>query len=188
MRLEVIVTARHWVLPLLVLLAAAAHAEAPPEIPIRVDRLSPRAISLRAGTAGGYDEIAAVASKRGLLIIDTSLGPTLMKRYLPVIARELGQSAVAYVVNTHSHGDHTNGSQLFADKPIIAHERCAAAMTPDAEDASLRDLTLFRRRLAGFEERERSGTAPLEEKASLSDGHRLAPGVPRRPPTSTRAS
>lgn len=46
-----------------------------------------------------------------------------------VIAR-LG-SAPSILVNTHAHGDHTYGNEVFAEATIVAHSGCRSAMAND---------------------------------------------------------
>jgi cyclase len=43
---------------------------------------------------------------------------------------------VRTLVNTHHHGDHTNGNALFPDATIVAHERCRDEMLKEGKPGS----------------------------------------------------
>ncbi|MGD8191277.1 MBL fold metallo-hydrolase [Brevibacillus ginsengisoli] len=57
----------------------------------------------------------------GLLVFDTFTTPQAA-RSLRVMAEELTGKQVKYVVNSHYHGDHTFGNQVFPEATIISTE------------------------------------------------------------------
>ncbi len=136
---------------------------------ITVERLGPRSFRLVSGARGAYDEIGVLVSERGLVLVDTSIAPSHLERLLAAFERETGRRDVAFVVNTHAHADHCNGNQLFADRPIIAHDHVRERMGPAAEDAALRDPMLLRARTASFEARLARGETTLPSGALISD-------------------
>ena len=71
---------------------------------------------------------SAVVTREGIVVIDTlpfSVETQEMINYL----KALGQSPIKYLVNTHWHGDHTNGNYLFDDTvELVCHRKCQQAM------------------------------------------------------------
>jgi glyoxylase-like metal-dependent hydrolase (beta-lactamase superfamily II) len=106
---------------ILILSITLTELKANDEVPIEFERLSDRVLIVRAGKVY-TDQVIAIASKKGLVIIDTGKAPSLTAKYRKIIERELGRNDFSYVINTHYHFDHTGGNQVFADAEIIAHE------------------------------------------------------------------
>ena len=94
---------------------------------INFERLNEKTLIVRAGTIYP-DMVVAIASQKGIILIDSGISPTLSKEYRKIIEREFGRKDFAYVINTHHHFDHTNGNQVFNDAIIVAHENCAKEM------------------------------------------------------------
>jgi glyoxylase-like metal-dependent hydrolase (beta-lactamase superfamily II) len=71
---------------------------------------------------------SAVVTREGIVVVDTlpfSVETQEMISYL----RSLNQGPIKYLVNTHWHGDHTNGNYLFDDSvQLVCHRRCQATM------------------------------------------------------------
>ena len=58
----------------------------------------------------------------GVVVVDTRVTPNEAKQVLAEI-RKRTDLPILYTINTHYHGDHTFGNQVFEGKgPIIAHE------------------------------------------------------------------
>ena len=64
------------------------------------------------GASGGSNS-GFIVGRRGVLVIDTRLNPA-MARELRAAIRSVTDKPVTHVVNTHFHGDHTFGNQVFA--------------------------------------------------------------------------
>jgi cyclase len=88
--------------------------------------------------AGGDSNAGAIETPDGAIIIDTQQYPRLARRLRAAVEQKTGKP-LRSVVNTHCHLDHTHGNVVFADVPILAHERTLAAMNaclgPRAGDA-----------------------------------------------------
>jgi len=82
---------------------------------------------------GGNANIVALNSDKGIVVIDTDVSPAFAVLLRQAMEKEFGKNDFAYVINTHSHGDHTGGNQAFADAIIIGHENCPEAMKKDDE-------------------------------------------------------
>ena len=68
-----------------------------------------------------------IAGTRLVLSIDTCATEARTVAYLDAVERVAG-SAPRVLVNTHHHGDHTNGNCLLPYATIVGHERCRQAI------------------------------------------------------------
>lgn len=119
------------------LLVSLVQAQINNEIPIRVQRLSDRVIVLTEDSPM-ENNIIAIASSKGLVVVDVSGSPFTAAKMRKVIEKEFGRNDFAYVINTHHHWDHAWGNQVFADTVIIGHEKCVEAMRRDTANMSQR--------------------------------------------------
>ncbi len=84
------------------------------------------------GVSGGSNS-GFVIGRRGVLVIDTRLNPP-MARELSAAIRSVTDKPVTHVVNTHFHGDHTFGNQIFAGSAeIIASTLTRTKLTMEGE-------------------------------------------------------
>jgi cyclase len=99
---------------------------------------------------------SAVATDEGIIMIDTLPYPDETRLIIEFL-NGLGRGEIRYLINTHWHGDHSNGSYLFEGAQLVTHERCAEALvewgaaaleesretTPELEEVELRlpDIT-----------------------------------------------
>jgi cyclase len=77
--------------------------------------------------ANGDSNAGAIETPDGLIIVDTQQYQRLGHAFRDAALAKTGQP-VRSVVYTHCHLDHTAGSSVFADAPIIAHEKTLTAM------------------------------------------------------------
>ena len=77
--------------------------------------------------AGGDSNAGAIETPDGLIVVDTQQYPRLARELRAAVLATSGQP-LRVVVNTHCHLDHTHGNMVFADVPILAHEKTLAAM------------------------------------------------------------
>jgi len=95
---------------------------------------------------------SAVVTREGIVVIDTLPFPIETQEMIDYL-NSLGMGPIKYLVNTHWHGDHTNGNYLFDESiELVCHKRCQHAMqenspaaldeaketTPMLEEAELR--------------------------------------------------
>ena len=67
---------------------------------------------------------SAVVTREGIVVIDTLPFPVETREMIEYL-RALSQGPVKYLVNTHWHGDHTNGNYLFPDSvELVCHRKC----------------------------------------------------------------
>jgi cyclase len=68
-------------------------------------------------------------TREGVVVIDTRVTPMEANKVLAEI-RKRTDLPILYTINTHYHGDHTFGNQVFKDsKAIIAHENVRKSLT-----------------------------------------------------------
>jgi cyclase len=103
-------------------------------------------------TSDLYAQVTAgvIVTSEGTVIVDTLPFPQETRELL-AFTQEKGLQ-VRYVINTHSHADHVNGSYVFEGADLIAHQRCreilrkhgervleeAKAETPEVAEVHLR--------------------------------------------------
>jgi ankyrin repeat protein/glyoxylase-like metal-dependent hydrolase (beta-lactamase superfamily II)/Tol biopolymer transport system component len=116
--------------------------------------------------------MTVIATKKGLIVIDTLLSPTLAELAMRQVKKELGRDDVILVINTHNHMDHTGGNQVFKGKEIIGHENVVPAMKRSADGvAANQPRILFRIRQR--EERLRAIAADAPEALSLVEANTI---------------
>lgn len=95
---------------------------------LELDRISDRVIVIKSPCVGMINNIVAINSKKGIVVVDTHITPSFASLIRKKIEEEFQRQDFAYVINTHGHADHTLGNQEFSDTVIIGHEACAADM------------------------------------------------------------
>jgi cyclase len=70
---------------------------------------------------GGICNRGLIYQGGSVLIVDSGIG-TVEAAPLRAAAEEHRAGGACYLFNTHPHGDHVYGNQVFADSPILAHE------------------------------------------------------------------
>jgi glyoxylase-like metal-dependent hydrolase (beta-lactamase superfamily II) len=123
----------------LLLAAAWAGAEDIAGLPLHVQRLDLGTIRVWLGDSISSTAIVALATEKGIVVVDTFGIPEIDTQLRAVIARELGRNDFRVLINTHEHGDHTGGNSVYADCAIVGHERIAAGL---AEMAGNRERML----------------------------------------------
>lgn len=76
-------------------------------------------------TSKSYIQVTAgaVLTKDGVILIDTLYFPEETKAIKEFLEDRLGLQ-VKYVINTHYHADHTQGTYLFPNAQVISHRLC----------------------------------------------------------------
>jgi len=103
-------------------------------------------------TSDLYAQVTAgvIVTSEGAVVVDTLPFPRETRELLAFV-QERGLQ-VPYVINTHGHADHANGSYLFEGADLVAHQRCreilrrhgervleeAKAETPEVAEVRLR--------------------------------------------------
>lgn len=134
---------------------------------IKFERLSDRVLIIQSGKVY-FDQVIAIASERGLVMIDTGIAPSLTAKYRKIIEREFGRNDFIYVINTHYHFDHTSGNQVFPEAEIISHERSPEGMR-QFDQGKQNFIALRRARMAQLENQLKSLEPNSENAQRLRD-------------------
>jgi len=105
---------------------ALVHAET--DLPINKKRLSDRVLIVWACDYMQSIATVALATEKGIVVIETSLIRAHDKKIRKVIEQEFGRKDFKYLINTHFHHDHTCGNQVYADAVIVGHKNIPAGM------------------------------------------------------------
>lgn len=82
---------------------------------------------------GRGGNIAAVTGPEGILIVDDDYRD--MSQKLAAALKGLGQERPRFILNTHWHGDHTQGNEFFGkDSTIVAHYNVRKRMSQDNQN------------------------------------------------------
>jgi len=134
-------------------------AQTDDDIPVTIQRLSDRVLILSETLMS--NNVATIASEKGIVVVDTSGLPSTAAKMRRIIEREFGRSDFAYVINTHSHWDHTFGNQIFPNAVIIGHDNVISGMTQDKD--------IMPRRIANLEARYQNEAARLKSVPADSE-------------------
>jgi glyoxylase-like metal-dependent hydrolase (beta-lactamase superfamily II) len=103
------------------------------EVPINSLRINERVMVTWACDHFQGTNMAVLVSREGLVLVDTGLSPTTVRRQRELIERELGRSDFRYIINTHVHNDHAFGNEVFPEASVVAPEIAVAAMQREVE-------------------------------------------------------
>lgn len=79
---------------------------------------------------GSGGNIGVSVGEDGLLIIDDQYAPLADK--IKAALKGLGEGKLKFILNTHWHGDHTGGNEVFgAEAPILAHTNVRKRMATE---------------------------------------------------------
>jgi glyoxylase-like metal-dependent hydrolase (beta-lactamase superfamily II) len=84
-------------------------------------------------TSDLYAQVTAgvIVTSEGAVVVDTLPFPQETRELL-VFVQERGLQ-VPFVINTHSHADHVNGSYLFEEADLVTHRHCRAILRRHGE-------------------------------------------------------
>ncbi|MFC2100818.1 MBL fold metallo-hydrolase [Bacteroidota bacterium] len=97
---------------------------------IQVKKLNDKAINVKLG----YDAVTAIATQKGIVVIDAGISASLTSKYKKVIEKEFKRNDIKYVINTHAHPDHIGGNPAFTEAVIIGHENCRNVLSEKNKD------------------------------------------------------
>src|SRR5262245_13763058 len=101
----------------LVILARPAAAQPPPDPIVKPEglrQISPHVYIIPDNSVPLVPNVGFVIGERGILVIDTGLGPRNGAAVLEV-SKKLGGSRALYLVTTHFHPEHDLGAQAFPE-------------------------------------------------------------------------
>ena len=88
-------------------------------------------VFVRLGEEGAMNA-GFVVGEEAVAVVDTLISPAAARRLADDV-RSVTDKPVRYVLNTHHHGDHTFGNQVFPEAVVIAHRECRSELQANAE-------------------------------------------------------
>jgi cyclase len=82
-------------------------------------------------------------TNEGVIVVDTRVTPAEAKKVKEEVRKQT-QLPILYTINTHYHGDHSFGNQVFKDTHIIAHENVRKALEGESGKAHLEVFKSFK--------------------------------------------
>lgn len=102
---------------------------------LKFTQISDRVI-LIAGELNNTNQLA-VNSSKGIILIDTGISPAYALIMRDSLIARFKSNKFSYVINTHSHWDHVQGNQVFAESAIIGHSNCGYDMEHNKPAANI---------------------------------------------------
>jgi glyoxylase-like metal-dependent hydrolase (beta-lactamase superfamily II) len=103
------------------------------EIKLNTRRLSERVLLTWACDYFQGTNMGVIVTDQGLVVIDTGLSPTTVRRQRDLVERELGRSDFQYLINTHMHNDHAFANQVFPEATVVGPGNGADALRREVE-------------------------------------------------------
>ncbi|MBA01687.1 MAG: hypothetical protein CL752_04665 [Chloroflexi bacterium] len=75
----------------------------------------------------GLTNAGIIVGDEGVMIIDSLRVPSFARALIEDV-RKITSKPIKYVIDTHSHWDHSLGNEEFPDATIIGHQNCRAEM------------------------------------------------------------
>ena len=75
----------------------------------------------------GLTNAGIIVGDEGVMIIDSLRVPSFARALIEDV-RKITSKPIKYVIDTHSHWDHSWGNEEFPDATIIGHQNCRAEM------------------------------------------------------------
>jgi glyoxylase-like metal-dependent hydrolase (beta-lactamase superfamily II) len=98
------------------------------ELPLHKKKLSDKVLIVWTGDQMQTIATVALATEKGIVVIETSLIRAHDARVREAIEKEFGRSDFKYLINTHFHHDHVCGNQVYSDATIVGHKNILSGM------------------------------------------------------------
>jgi len=145
----------------LLLLYLLNGCQSEPNVSIDIKRISDRVVVFSCLDVN----VSAIASRKGIIIIDTNRSPSIMKEIRKEIENIFGRDDLIYIINTHGHGDHCSGNQVFSKANIIGHKNCVEYVSHNKSN-SQRNIWHLERRISKM---RKEVTFPDKSKDDLTE-------------------
>ena len=154
---------------LVLVLAATPFAQAPAvqttaDLPLHAQKFSDKVLFAWVGDDMQTIRVVALSTARGVVIIEANLSRSADVRIRQAIEKEFGRKDIRYLINTHSHHDHTLGNQVYADATIVGHRAAPDEMRAELTGEGLIKLReMFTSDIQDWERRRNTaeaGSAP----------------------------
>ena len=99
----------------------------------KVERLSDRVLIISNGMTD-MDRVTAIATKKGIVMIDAGTNAPRTAKYRKIIEKEFNRNDFVYLINTHSHQDHTFGNRAFKEAVVIGHDKIKEELAKNVKE------------------------------------------------------
>ncbi|MFC1726390.1 MBL fold metallo-hydrolase [candidate division KSB1 bacterium] len=82
---------------------------------LTIVQLSKNVIVLKAKEGQSPNNVIAISTKKGIVVIDTQISYSIALRTRKAIEDRFSRKYFVYVINTHNDIDHTGGNQVYSD-------------------------------------------------------------------------
>jgi glyoxylase-like metal-dependent hydrolase (beta-lactamase superfamily II) len=128
--------------------------QAQSDLPLHQKRLNDRALVVWTGDYMQSIATVALATSKGIVVIETSLVRSDDARIRRAIEEAFGRNDFKYLINTHYNHDHTAGNQVYSDATIVGHKNVPAGMKSELTGEGLvKQIEKFKAMLKSWEER-----------------------------------
>ncbi len=114
-------------------LLLASPAQAQDQIKLNSQWLGDRVLVTWACDYFQGTNMAVVATDQGLVIIDTGLSPSTVRRQRDLVERELSRADFRYLINTHMHNDHAFANEVFPEATVVSLGDGVAALEREVD-------------------------------------------------------
>jgi glyoxylase-like metal-dependent hydrolase (beta-lactamase superfamily II) len=153
---------------IITLMVSPCLADSVEGLPLHEEKITDNVIRMWAGDYISSTAVSAIATKKGIVVIDSTSIPKLDQAFRRVIEKEFGRNDFKYLINTHGHEDHTNGNGVYADCEIIAHESVAEMMKENFTDIP-GAIEWYNRNIQQLKDEIASGKLNDEQKAAANE-------------------
>lgn len=108
--------------------AAGAVGRTGDELPLHTQKFSDKILFAWVGDYMQTIRVVALSTARGIVVIEANLSRSADARIRQAIEKEFGRKDFKYLINTHSHHDHTLGNQVYADTTIVGQHKMVEGM------------------------------------------------------------
>lgn len=109
-------------------LCVAGPAVAQEAIPVNLRRVSERVLVTWSCDRFQGTNMAVLATDSGLVLIDTGLSGSMVRRQRARIEAELGRDDFRFLINTHMHNDHAFANEVFPEATVVGPAGSVAAL------------------------------------------------------------
>ena len=164
------------------------------EIPFRADRLSERVLFVKSGNSAVMSNSTAIATSRGLVVIDAHYKPACGQRIRRIVERAFGREDFAYLIYTHAGVDHMGGASAFPEALVVGHANCTTRINGLRDRLKTVDIReILNPRIELLKTKISAGPSDEAEKIKLDEALSywselcgiLAAGFEYRPPAIT---
>ncbi|MFC1661826.1 MBL fold metallo-hydrolase [Gemmatimonadota bacterium] len=116
-----------------VTVAPGATADGQEEIKLNSEQLSERVLLSWGCDYFQGTNMAVIATQEGLVVIDTGLSPTTVRRQRELVEDRFERNDFRYLINTHMHNDHAFANEAFPEATVVGPENGGDALQREVD-------------------------------------------------------